>query len=320
MGSWMLTQTLLLLLAVRSASSVTYSLSSSLKGQDFTNAFTWGTASDPNYGRVNYVDLATARSKGLVSDSGSQVTLRADSATVLNSTGPGRDSFDLVSKNKYTTHVAIFDIVHMPEGCGTWPAVWLELGTNWPNGGEIDIVEGVNDQSPDTITLHTSADCTMPSYRTMSGTSQGTNCNVYETDNTSCGVKVSSSNSYGPSFNSAGGGWYAIERTPSFIKAFFWSRQSSDVPSDVSSPGSRIDTDNWGTPAAYFPSSGNCDFATHLTAFNIVINLDFCGAWAGNAQVYAASGCPSTCADYVNSNPSAFKKAYFTFNSLTIYE
>lgn len=56
----------------------------------------------------NYVDLATARSKGLVSDSGSQVTLRADSATVLNSTGPGRDSFDLVSKNKYTTHVAMY--------------------------------------------------------------------------------------------------------------------------------------------------------------------------------------------------------------------
>jgi hypothetical protein len=57
----------------------------------------------------NYVDFATAQSRGLVSVSqdGNQVTLRADSTTILNSTGPGRDSFDLVSKNQYTTHVAM---------------------------------------------------------------------------------------------------------------------------------------------------------------------------------------------------------------------
>lgn len=57
----------------------------------------------------NYIDLATAKSKGLVSvsASGNQVTLRADSTTILNATGPGRDSFDLVSVNQYTTHVAM---------------------------------------------------------------------------------------------------------------------------------------------------------------------------------------------------------------------
>lgn len=29
-------------------------------------------------------------------------------------------------------------------------------------------------------------------------------------------------------------------------------------------------------PAAYFPSSATCNFATHLGSFNIVIDLDFC--------------------------------------------
>ena len=38
---------------------------------------------------------------------------------------------------------------------------------------------------------------------------------------------------------------YAIERTPSFINVFFWSRQSASIPSDVLNPGLTIDTDNW---------------------------------------------------------------------------
>ncbi|KAG6382199.1 glycoside hydrolase family 16 protein [Boletus reticuloceps] len=350
MGSGLFAKSLTLLAAIQCATSATYSQSSSLTGQKFLDAFTWHTAADPNFGRVNYIDYPTAQSKGLVSVSRNQVTLRADSTTKLNPTGPGRDSFSLASNDQYTTHVAMhvpfyvcclvnltachsFDIAHMPEGCGTWPAVCTLPG-------EIDIVEGINNQSPDSITLHTrpgqsshltvhscrcpdlpsTVGCTMPSQRQMSGTSRGNNCNVYETDNTSCGVKVNSANSFGPSFNAAGGGWYVIERTPSFIKVFFWSRHDPTTPKDVSSPGPKINTGNWGTPAAYFPSSSSCDFNTHLTAFNIVIDLDFCGAWAGNAQLYSMAGCPSTCADYVNSNPSAFQNAYFTFNALTIYE
>ena len=53
------------------------------------------------------------------------------------------------------------------------------------------------------------------------------------------------SNSYGPAFNSAGGGWYAMERTDSFIKVWFWTRGSGAVPSDVSSGATTVNTDNW---------------------------------------------------------------------------
>ncbi|KAF9232412.1 glycoside hydrolase family 16 protein [Melanogaster broomeanus] len=310
-----------------SASAATYSRTSNLVGQRFLNAFTWQAIDDPTHGRVNYVSQAAAQADGLVQVSGNQVILRADSTTTLDASGPGRNSFRLQSNAQYTTHVAIFDIAHMPQGCGTWPAVcdiltcyFQEVGANWPNEGEVDIVEGVNDQSPNLSSLHTSPGCTMPSSTSMTGTNQGgTNCDVYATSDTGCGVASTDASSYGPPFNNAGGGWYAIERTSSFIKIYFWERGSSSVPSDVSHPGHSVDTSNWGTPVAYYPDT-YCDFSTHLGPHNIIINLTFCGDWAGNSDVYAASGCPSTCVDYVNNNPSAFTGAFFEFNSLNIYQ
>jgi beta-glucanase (GH16 family) len=50
----------------------------------------------------------------------------------------------------------------MPEGCGSWPAFWEVREDGWPTYGELDIVEGVNNISPNAATLHTSAGCTMP--------------------------------------------------------------------------------------------------------------------------------------------------------------
>lgn len=61
--------------------------------------------------RRNYVSFATAQSKGLVSVSGNQVILRADSTTNLSSTGPGRDSFYLESMNQYSNCVAMYILV-----------------------------------------------------------------------------------------------------------------------------------------------------------------------------------------------------------------
>ncbi|PSR81268.1 hypothetical protein PHLCEN_2v6428 [Hermanssonia centrifuga] len=86
----------------------------------------------------------------------------------------------------------------------------------------------------------------MPSSRTMAGTSTGTNCDATVNNNAGCGVKAAPTNSYGPAFNSAGGGWYAMERTDTFIKVWFWSRSSGNVPSDVKNGETTIDTDNWG--------------------------------------------------------------------------
>ncbi|CAA7267292.1 unnamed protein product [Cyclocybe aegerita] len=211
----------------------------------------------------------------------------------------------------------VFNIRHMPVGCGTWPAVWT-VGGNWPNQGEIDILEGVNNQGPNTVTLHTSSGCTMPASRAQTGTALLNNCDVAASNNAGCGVRMTDTRSYGSIFNNKGGGWFAVERTNSFIKVWFWSRAATGmIPSDVLNGATSVNTNNWGTPRAYFPNT-NCPISSKFGLHNIVINLTFCGDWAGNA--YGSSGCPGTCIDYVNNNPSAFTNAYFDFAWLKIYQ
>lgn len=56
----------------------------------------------------NYVTQADAQSLGLATVSGSNFILRADSTTTLSASGPGRNSFRIVSNKQYTTHVSMY--------------------------------------------------------------------------------------------------------------------------------------------------------------------------------------------------------------------
>ena len=71
------------------------------------------------------------------------------------------------------------------------------------------------------------------------------NCDALENGNAGCGVTAPAKNSFGPAFNAAGGGWYAMERTPNFIKVWFWSRQDGSVPSGVKNGHTSVNTDDW---------------------------------------------------------------------------
>ncbi|KAL0579258.1 hypothetical protein V5O48_002762 [Marasmius crinis-equi] len=297
------------------ALGASYSQRENIAGSGFNSAFSYQAIGDPTHGRVNYVDANTARSQNLTFAGSDSFILRADFKNTLNPSGPGRNSVRIQSNKQYTTGVMIFNIRHMPQGCGTWPAVWT-VGSDWPNQGEVDILEGVNDQSPNQGTLHTNAGCTMPASRSETGTALQNNCDVAATNNAGCGVRFGDTSSYGPSFNTNGGGWYAMERTNSGIKIWFWSRNDGNIPGEVKNGATSINTDNWGTPVANFPST-SCPISSKFGPHNIVINLTFCGDWAGS--VYGNSGCPSTCDDFVNNNPSAFQNAYFDFAWLKTY-
>lgn len=72
---------------------------------------------------------------------------------------------------------------------------------------------------------------------------------------------------------------YAMRRDSSAITIWFW--PSGSEPEDVSSSAQVIDESTWGTPTATFPSSDQCTLDDHFDAHQIVLNLTFCGDWAG---------------------------------------
>ncbi|KAF9517634.1 glycoside hydrolase family 16 protein [Hydnum rufescens UP504] len=294
-----------------------YRVSDSFVGPSFYNGFDAVAIPDPTEGRVNYVDTQTAIKLNLTYAYEDTFILRADYTTTLTATGPGRNSVRLSSKKKYTQSVLVADIRHMPQGCGTWPALWTYTRP-WPSSGEIDIVEGVNDQGPNQATLHTSPGCTQPDSRLESGEVVSLNCDATVNNNQGCGVKSTDPASYGPPFNAIGGGWYAMERTSSSISVWFWRRDDPSVPWSVQMGLSDLDTFSFGVPFGTFVCD-NCPIPEYFAAHNIIINLTLCGSWAGQPDVFQAAGCPGSCVDYVNNNPAAFKDAYWDFASLKVY-
>ncbi|KAI9573510.1 glycoside hydrolase family 16 protein [Boletus coccyginus] len=317
MKSFFLCIAVVVLYICRVLAGQTYSKSLDITGAAFYDEFRFDNSADPTHGRVEYVDQQTAQQYNLTYVAGDSFVVRADYTTYLSPSDPGRKSVRIVSYKQFSTFVAIFDIRHMPEGCGTWPAVWT-VGGDWPNQGEIDILEGVNNMTPNTATLHTGSNCRMSSYRDMTGRSISQNCAAYETGNAGCGVQLSDPASFGVPFNNNQGGWYAMERTDKDIKVWFWPRSAEYVPGQVEFSASNgvIEPGAWGTPAAAW-SSEMCDFSQHFGLHNIIINLTFCGDWAG--AEYSKSGCPDTCEGFVNSNPGSFYNAYFDFSAIRIY-
>ncbi|KJA15431.1 glycoside hydrolase family 16 protein [Hypholoma sublateritium FD-334 SS-4] len=312
-----LTALLLLLTNLSHVLAAPYWITDNIVGNDFYRAFEWENIADPTHGRVNYVDQATSKKENLTVASLDSFVMRTDFTTVLNATGPGRNSVRIRSVNTYTTHVAVFDVRHMPQGCGTWPAIWETKESDWPAGGEIDIVEGVNDQVPNAATLHTTAGCTMPQSRNETGTPTQLDCDTAVNGNAGCGVHFPTTNSYGPPFNAAGGGWFAVERTNTYINIWFWSRKDPAVPLEVKFGAALVDTSRWGLPTASFPDT-SCDIPDFFQENNIIINITLCGDWAG--AVFTSDGCPGACVDYVDNNPAAFQEAYFDFAAVRVYQ
>lgn len=248
--------------------------------------------------------------------SSTSAVLRVDNTETNASTG--RHSARITSKTQYATGLFIFDILHSPYGCGTWPAVWLSDPSNWPTNGEIDVIEAVNNAtSGNQMTLHTTNGCTMKNVkRKQTGSTLSTNCYNGTNSNEGCGVS-SATATYGEALNNNGGGVYAMELRTAGIRMWFFSRSS--VPSDITN-GTSPDPSTWGEALADFPST-DCNISNHFRNQSIIADIDVCGSWAGSTSVYSEEDqCPGTsCSAYAAVNPTAFDNAYWEFASFKVY-
>lgn len=275
---------------------------------EFFKKFTFFHGDDPTGGFVEYVDENTAKTLGLIYAHGDATYIGVDSSTTASSTG--RRSVRLTSTATYTRGLFVLDLARMPGSiCGTWPAYWT-VGSHWPDDGEIDIIEGVNLQTANLMTLHTSKDCTINDSG-FTGTLRSRDCSPL---GYGCSIEATSSASYGDGFNSNGGGIYVMEWTNKYIQIFQFNHSSApaDLIGGTPNPGT------WGKPVAYF--AGDCNIDSHFRNNRIVLDTTFCGNWAGS--VWSTSKCShlaSTCNDYVQNNPSAFNGTYWLINSFKVY-
>ncbi|GAA5923658.1 uncharacterized protein JCM15063_003719 [Sporobolomyces koalae] len=306
----------------------TYKLSQSLSGQKLLSAFTWQTGQADNGGVAMYNSLASAKAKGLVKvDKSGAVQLRVSTQQVQSL----RDSVRLVSKQTFSGGgLFVFDVNNIPSAQGAWPAMWF-TGANWPQQGEIDVIEGVHETTMNAMSTHTSAGCSMGTsgfYGTfMMQSSQKTDCDARATDSQGCGVRSKSKVSYGPAFNKQGGGVYALQWASSGIKIYFFPRNA--IPSDIKK-GKPKPSSKWGTPHFYAAGS-SCNPFKKFSDLMLVINTNLCGTWAdgvwgtslsyaGQNQSPAAITGHSSCASFVQNNGHAFQNAYWGINSIKIYK
>ena len=185
-------------------SKVDYKLVDTYSGPSFFDRFNYFSDEDPTDGFVHYVDRVAANTLNLTYATDSSVVLRVDNTDPNASTG--RRSVRLESKSSYNTGLFVFDILHTPYGCGTWPALWLTDPTNWPENGEIDVLETNNRATEgNSVTLHSTSGCNMDVKRKQTGTPQYTTCDNETHSNSGCGVEGTPS-TYGEEMNSMGGG------------------------------------------------------------------------------------------------------------------
>lgn len=171
--------------------------------------------------------------------------LKVDTTYSGSEAANGRKSVRVTSNNTYADGLFIFDVIHTPYGCGTWPALWLTDNGNWPENGEIDVVEAANAGTfGSQSTLHTAKGCSMGVKRKQSGTVDNKDCYYEANDYAGCGVKGTES-SYGPEFNSKGGGvsdgvpnCFPIEINSLIPTPFRFTRWNSVTPVFVCGNGS----------------------------------------------------------------------------------
>ncbi|KAH9040485.1 concanavalin A-like lectin/glucanase domain-containing protein [Lactarius pseudohatsudake] len=278
---------------VRARSPKKYTLVDHYSAQHFMNESLWSyfTGADPTDGQTKYLSHADASKAGLAYVQNGQAILAVDSKNDLP-LGAERGSIRITSTKAYNGGLFIADFAAMAHGCA-----------DWPNGGEMDIIESVNLHVMNQYTLHTGpgSDCVLI-----------LECKSSEGSNAGCSFLDPRNTSFGHGFNMAGGGVFAHLWDGAGVKMWYFERQS--IPQDIHN--GQPNPSSWPTPVAFWSSLG-CDFASHLHNHHLVINTALGGGWASSD--YPNSGCPGTLSDQITKGEN-FVYAKWMINYIAVYK
>ncbi|PWN48245.1 hypothetical protein IE53DRAFT_364059 [Violaceomyces palustris] len=317
--------------STKKSSSNGYKLVKSYSGKTFFDDMYFFTGSDPTKGMVQYVSKSVAQNAGLIGTKNGNAYM-----AISPKGGSSHKSIRISTQDTFTGGIFVLNAVHMPTGCGVWPAFWStpeDPSGGWPNGGEIDVIEGVHDFSRNMYSIHTTSGCRivesaldMLGKLAMGSSSQATNCDAEATNDQGCAVQSQANGDYGVAFNNNGGGTHVLVWDSSDgISSYFFKKGS--VPDDITS--GNPDPSSWGKPKAMWPAS-KCNpddyFWNHVAVFSNTL----CGTWAGSSSVWsnamsgqsqscAKSTGASSCYEYISGSPD-LSEAYWEIESLKIYQ
>jgi len=290
------------------------------QGKSFFEGWEFFSFPDPTHGNVNYLNQEDAFAKGLAFVQPDNTTVLAVDDTTFLPEGGFRDSVRIHTTKAYTGGLFIADFWAMPHGCSVWPA-WWSVGPEWPTSGEIDIVEGVNNQATNQMTLHTNEGCTLdrqaspdPKFQVnvpTTGEILTTQCAFLNGNNDGCAFADTDTRSHGKGFNLIAGGVFAHHWEKDRIRVWHFPR--CEITPDIHSQDPN--PDSWPTPAAVF-TSASCNIENHFRDHQLILDTTICGDFAGGQ--YPNSGCPGTCAQAV-ADPKNFKFAKWKINYIVVY-
>ncbi|KAK7024389.1 hypothetical protein VNI00_016330 [Paramarasmius palmivorus] len=314
----MLLQLAALSILAHGISAQTWRLTQHFGGPQFFDGFQYvENATDPanNFGNIRTIgESSPFRSRMTYVDSNGRAIIKVDDETVGNplDTEFGRNSIYLKSREPMTFgSLIVVDLEHIPYGCSVWPGLFTQ-GENWPEGGELDLIEGVNLQPRNQYALHTDPDHRCRHTATgeqQTGTTTFAECTADGIDNRGCTVQEASPRSFGSSF---AGGAYALAWDEQGIRMWFFERGT--LPTGIDNDP---DPSQWPTPSAFYPASG-CDPRTAFGPQVLTIAINICGKWALPAFGETCGSVASQCVDMVR-DPANYRNAYWEINYISIY-
>jgi hypothetical protein len=201
---------------------------------------------------------------------------------------------------------------------------------SWPNQGQLNTIDYVNNKQTVTSGGYTSDGCNMETQDTSLFTGvyhwadstgrPADNCCVSAPDQhpgQGCSF-AGKSVPVGSAFNSvANGGVWAMHWDSKKAISIFYFAQSSLPPGLSTRNASLIDTSEWGLPYARIQLGDICP-SSHFTNMGIIIGVNFCG-WA-SSEFTSSCSAASTCNAYVRDNPADFESAYWSFRYIDVYD